>query len=504
MPEAEERRKTPAIPPSAARSSATQSQSSGQPRTSQQDQSAATPLRTSAAEGPGNKLPSSTTSVPEVPPKADAVATRDSFESGDAADGVNWHDESSLTRYLNLGYSKKELAALASEEVQKEMGLWRESNPAIRGDLLQFLGDSMAKEHTRRMILALEELGGSDEEDDEDDEDEDEDEEDPSAVANWTILPQPQSSNSTSGHDQAVESVAEPLEPDVATSTVEQFEMKGLTFDEAVELVTSYKKLSVAKDDVAAVKARSQEWILVIMKSFSKPFSDKPTFIDFEEMLPDILKDFTTWQADHVKKTNDRLKANPKLREALATVIFGRVVERHEKGHLEMFPGTRIAPDTALSCSTRLELITAAIEKLAIVRWDVAIMRRVDDLINSPVGVARSKEVNKKVNEMKKEKYKHLRKPDGKSGPAKGCKPNATRKGSVVDLDEARRLLLEGCTFLADVDGDTDMEDASRPEITGAEAGGAPAGRNGDGDGDVRPNDKSHEKRFSGGMEMLE
>jgi hypothetical protein len=178
-----------------------------------------------------------------------------------------------------------------------------------------------------------------------------------------------------------------------------------------------------------------------------------------------------------VKKTNDRLKSSPKLREALATVIFNRVVERHEKGRLEVFPGTKIAPDTALSCSTRLELMTAAIEKLAIIRWDVAIMQRVDDLINSPVGAARFKEVNKKVNEMKKEKYKHLRKqPDGKRGPAKGCEPNSTRKGSVVDITEARRLLLEGCTFLADVDVDTDMEDASRPETAGANASGALAG----------------------------
>jgi hypothetical protein len=181
-PEAEERRKTPDIPPSAAHSPATQSQSSGQPRTSQQGQSTVTPLDTSAAEGHGSKLPSNVTSVPEVAPKAGAVASRDSSKSDDAADGVNWHDESSPTRYLNLGYSKKELSALASEEVQKELDLWRESNPAIRDDPLQFLGDSMAEEHTRRMILALEESGGGDEEDDEDDEDEDE--EDPSAVAN--------------------------------------------------------------------------------------------------------------------------------------------------------------------------------------------------------------------------------------------------------------------------------------------------------------------------------
>jgi hypothetical protein len=140
-----------------------------------------------------------------------------------------------------------------------------------------------------------------------------------------------------------------------------------------------------------------------------------------------------------------------------------------------VFPGTRIAPDTTLSCSTRLELITAATEKfaiirwdVAIIRWDVAIMQRVDDLINSPVGAARFKEVNKKVNEMKKEKYKHLRKPGGKPGLAKGCEPNSTRKGSVVDMNEVRELILEGCTFLDDVDDDTDIEDASRPETAGA------------------------------------
>jgi len=44
-----------------------------------------------------------------------------------------------------LAILKKELAALASEEVQKELALWRESNPAIKDDLFQFLGDSMAE-----------------------------------------------------------------------------------------------------------------------------------------------------------------------------------------------------------------------------------------------------------------------------------------------------------------------------------------------------------------------
>ena len=50
------------------------------------------------------------------------------------------------------------------------MDSWRDSYPAIKNDLLQFLGDSKAKVRLVRMIIALERRG-SDVEDDDEDED---------------------------------------------------------------------------------------------------------------------------------------------------------------------------------------------------------------------------------------------------------------------------------------------------------------------------------------------
>lgn len=79
-------------------------------------------------------------------------------------------------------------------------------------------------------------------------------------------------------------------------------------------------------------------------------------------------------------------------------------------------------------------------------------------MVNNPVAAAKFKETNKKVNDLKNEKDKQLHKSD----PA-----NSARKGSLVAMYAAQKLL-EGCTFLADVDGDTDMENAPALKTAGA------------------------------------
>lgn len=460
MPEAKERRKTPAIPSSAASSSATQNQSSGQPRTTQQGESAISPLHTSVAKGSGSELPSNTTSVPEAAPKADAVANCNSPEPDDPADGVNWHDESSLTRYLNCGYSKKELSALAIEEVEKEMDSWRESYPAIRGDFFQFLGDSVVKNHFRRMLLAIEDGVSDHESDDEDDEDEDD--EGSSAAGNWTILPPPQSSNSTSGPDQAVESVAEPPEPDDAASSLDQVVLKGLTFEKALTIATKHEGLSILKvdDDVARVKAQSKMWLPIIMEILDKHYCTKPTLVDLQEVQPT----FEPWQKTHLKIIRTHLDSDPQLREAHAVFLLSTVIQRHETLMLKVYSRRdQHGMDKSLKCSERLKLVIAAIEKSAIVGKDVISGDRMDELIDSPTAAVKSKENNKRTNERKKTTEPNKGQDDDKNGGS-GAGTHVKRESAsdVAKTDEEK--LLAGCTFLADIEGDTDDEDGTRFE----------------------------------------
>ena len=444
MPGARGHLKSPAIPSSAASSSATQDQILDQPRTTQQGEPAVTTSHAEAAKESGSS-------------RADAIVICDSSSSDDAADGVDWHDESSITRYLTSGHSRDDLAALAKKELSKEMDSWRDSYPAIKNDLLQFLGDSKAKVRLVRMIIALERRGSDAEDDDEDEDGTDDEGGEEGEGYEWTVLPPPQLNNTTLGSDEALGSVAEPVEPEITTSSLEQVVIVGLTFDEAINIVNKQKKIKEG-DDVAVVKAQPQKWITAIVRAFRKAPSDTPTLIDFEDMSPKFLPGFIKWQTDHVEKTEKRLKGGARLPEAIATVVFNLVIQRHEKGTLEKSYGARIKPDTTLSCSTRLKLITAAIEKLAIIRWDVVAGIRLDDLVNNPVAAAKFKETNKKVNDLKNEKDKQLHKSD----PA-----NSARKGSLVAMYAAQKLL-EGCTFLADVDGDTDMENAPALKTAGA------------------------------------
>jgi hypothetical protein len=165
------------------------------------------------------------------------------------ADHVIWHDDHSITRFLEAGHSVREIMVLASKEPWKEMELesLRESHEEIQRNLLHFLGKVVGERHAMSVTIALEGPSSGDEVDDHDDEDEDdededdededdededdEDEDDEGEDDEGEEVNLPASQPNKSG--QAVESVAEPLEPDVTTSSLEQIEMEGLTFDEA-------------------------------------------------------------------------------------------------------------------------------------------------------------------------------------------------------------------------------------------------------------------------------
>lgn len=105
-----------------------------------------------------------------------------------------------------------------------------------------------------------------------------------------------------------------------------------------------------------------------------------------------------------------------------------------------------------MKCCKRLKLMIAAIEKLADIAYDTASGLRLDNFINSPVAAVKSKELNKKSN--LRAKYKL---PGGK----RGGRGQGTRLDAAM-MDERR--LLAGCTFPADVGGDTTEDDAFKFE----------------------------------------
>lgn len=83
----------------------------------------------------------------------------------------------------------------------------------------------------------------------------------------------------------------------------------------------------------------------------------------------------------------------------------------------------------------------------------------------------------KKLNDRKRPKYQLLRKSNGSLGGTKKSDWIAMN----IETKDAEKLL-ENCTSLADVERDTDEEDATRIQATGAEYVDAPDGENEDED----------------------
>jgi hypothetical protein len=96
-------------------------------------------------------------------------------ENGQDKD-VIWHDRPSITKYLERGNSRQELAVLAKEEPWKEMDLLslRDSYQTIKDNLIFFLEKSVAEKHIKSISITLQESDSGDEVDDHDDDDEDE------------------------------------------------------------------------------------------------------------------------------------------------------------------------------------------------------------------------------------------------------------------------------------------------------------------------------------------
>jgi hypothetical protein len=398
-------------------------------------------------------------------------------ENGQDKD-VIWHDRPSITKYHERVNSRQELAVLAKEEPWKEMGLLslRGSYQTIKDNLIFFLEKSVAEKHIKSISITLQESDSGDEVDDHDDDDEDEDDEDEDDEddededdegeddegedAVDVNLPAPQPKKFTLESGQAVESVAEPLEPDDAASSLDQVVLEGLTFEKALTIATKHKGLRILKadDDVAKVKAQSKMWLPIIMKILDKHYCTKPTFVDLQEVLPT----FEPWQKTHLEMIRTHLDSDPQLREAHAIVLFSTVIHRHEARLLKVCSSRdQRGMDKSLKCSERLKLVIAAIEKSAIVGKDVISGDRIDELINSPTAAVKSKENNKRTNERKKTTEPNKGQDDDKDGGS-GAGTHVKR-GSASDVAKTDgEKLLAGCTFLADIEGDTDEEDGTR------------------------------------------
>lgn len=179
-------------------------------------------------------------------------------------------------------------------------------------------------------------------------------------------------------------------------------------------------KIARADDDIEAVKTQFQGWIKAIMEALCEPYSPTPLYQDYGA----VLLEFEPWQAENWQNTKARLTdpRYPDRLEACATVLFHMIVQRHENRGLKEC-GFSFKLDPTLSCSRSLKAIIAAIQQSAIVRWDIAIGQRLDELIGNPLGVVKTKEANKLTNEKKKEKYKRVT----KKGPGG---PNTKKKAS--------------------------------------------------------------------------
>lgn len=445
-----------------------------QHHTTQQSVPAITHPNNSAVHRSGSELQNNaafvSVEVTEMPRKNLSKATSNSVEPENAADDANSHPEPSRTRLDPFGRSEKEL----QEDLNLEIQRWGDTNPAKSFEQWLEEAKSGSNKYLDRIFRSMEALV--------------EDEENSADETPALRV------------DQDGGSTVQELKSGDATSGFDEIEMKGLTRDEAQSIVTEYKELKVEHDDVASVHARPKKWISALMKAFARPYGNKPTFIEFGEMSPE----FDTWQKEHAKKTSHKLSSNANLREALATVIFYQVVDRHEAGKLVVCHGTRMVLDTDLSCSMRLKLITAAIENLAIVRWDIATNQRLDLLINSPANVVKIKEANLKVNGKKKPQYKHLGNPADRPGPSKGVRSGTSSGVSVgqVPIGDRERLL-EGCTLLAELHEETDDEEGvSRLETAGVEVNGAQVGEE-EGD-DSCSSEEGHDEMESDDMDVSE
>jgi len=345
MPGAETLRKSLANQSSEASSSTPRRMTLKQPHTSQQGVSARTTLHGTDAQKSGSK--SQNTAEPD-PEKAleehlrmIVIATYD-FSKSAVGD---WRQEFTSTTSPSTSHLQIAMA------LAKAMKVWREAKPTNPNDMIQFLKGCAQDKQCRRMFFDIENPSIGDED----------------GLTVQLMLPEDDFSVSV----EAEGGLNVPaLELDDAAASLNTVEMEGLTFDKALTIVTKHEALLIAKadDDVAKIKTQSKRWIPIIMQMFDKNYCTKPTFAEFGELL----SEFGPWQKTHLDKTRARLHSNPQLHEAHAVVLFNTVILLHETRVLRLCSSRDDhGMDKWAKCSERLKLVIAAIEKSAIVSWDI-------------------------------------------------------------------------------------------------------------------------------------
>lgn len=145
-------------------------------------------------------------------------------------------------------------------------------------------------------------------------------------------------------------------------------------------------------DDIDDVMAHREHWIRAIMSAFDKPYSPTPTLQSFKHHV----ENFGPWQEKQYQEAMKEISKDKtgKLVEAVATVVYSRVVRSHQANGLEQGCQSLIC-NRSLKCSARLEKCIEAIEKLAIIRHDVVKNRRIVELVANPGHLMKRKEDNK-------------------------------------------------------------------------------------------------------------
>lgn len=181
-------------------------------------------------------------------------------------------------------------------------------------------------------------------------------------------------------------------------------ELQGMTYEEAQDVYVRRISLRIKGDDnVDEVKAEPGKWIRAIMETFDAPYNEIPEMKNYKE---ENFPEFNRWQKEHHALTMEILQNSrtPNLAEATATVIYYDVVDAHEKGTLIESSGMSFTHELELTCKARLERIIGVLKALTIIRRDIVLGSRLNELVAGPGSVLKRKEENKQENDKKADK----------------------------------------------------------------------------------------------------
>jgi hypothetical protein len=161
---------------------------------------------------------------------------------------------------------------------------------------------------------------------------------------------------------------------------------------------------------------------------------------------------FQRWQKEHHSLTMGEFKdPTTKRAQATMTYLFDQVVDGHEKGSLVKSTGSAFIHEGRLNFQNRLENLILAIQKSAMVRYDLTSGCRAHELVANPSVFFSRKEENREANDKKKLANKKAKeeakaggtvKPKGKmaakTASAAKAKDNTANAGVKAKTDNNR------------------------------------------------------------------